>query len=256
MASPAKNDKAVMAFALLLVVCCCCSCSSSVLAFTGKGTDPAPAPAPAPPSTSATLTSIPHQIIGVIDGWCSHPTAVHQDVPGCGRICSDPVNKGSKDKGTWGPWETTTVDCPGANLDDIWKLENGVRTLKVGTYSATPSSDTCVETCAITTKSADGKYRLEMQADCNLVIYDNNNTAIWSSGTAGAGFGTPYKTIMQNDGNLVLYDKNDNALWSSQTAGYGVSPYKAMIQNDGNLVVYDKNSLALWSSMNGKNTSL
>ena len=116
--------------------------------------------------------------------------------------------------------------------------------------------DTCVETCAITTKSADGKYRLEMQADGNLVIYDNNNTAIWSSGTAGAGFGTPYKTIMQNDGNLVLYDKNDNALWSSQTAGYGVSPYKAMIQIDGNLVVYDKNSLALWSSMNGKNTSL
>ena len=142
MASSAKNDKAVMAFALLLVVCCC-SCSSSVLAFTGKGTDPAPAPAPAPPSTSATLTSIPHQIelSSAADGWCTNSvTAVHQDVPGCGRICSDPVNKGSKDKGTWGPWETTTVDCPGAKLDDIWKLENGVRTLKVGTYSATPSS--------------------------------------------------------------------------------------------------------------------
>ena len=54
MASPAKNDKAVMAFALLLVVCCCCSCSSSVLAFTGKGTDPAPAPGPAPPSNNNT----------------------------------------------------------------------------------------------------------------------------------------------------------------------------------------------------------
>ena len=54
MASPAKNDKAVMAFVLLLVVCCCCSCSSSVLAFTGKGTDPAPAPGPAPPSNNNT----------------------------------------------------------------------------------------------------------------------------------------------------------------------------------------------------------
>ena len=48
MASPAKNDKAVMAFVLLLVVCCCCSCSSSALALAGKGTDPAPAPAPGP----------------------------------------------------------------------------------------------------------------------------------------------------------------------------------------------------------------
>ena len=55
MASQAKNDKAVMAFALLLVVCCCCSCSSSALALAGKGTDPAPAPGPgpAPPSTPA-----------------------------------------------------------------------------------------------------------------------------------------------------------------------------------------------------------
>ena len=56
MASQAKNDKAVMAFALLLVVCCCCSCSSSALALAGKGTDPAPAPAPvpAPPSNNNT----------------------------------------------------------------------------------------------------------------------------------------------------------------------------------------------------------
>ena len=58
---------------------------------------------------------------------------------------------------------------------------------------------------------------------------------------------------MQNDGNLVLYDGNNTAIWSSGTGGYGVSPYKAVMQNDGNLVVYDANQYALWTSMDGKN---
>ena len=39
-------------------------------------------------STSNTPT-IPHQISSGADGWCWHDgITVHQDVPGCGRICS------------------------------------------------------------------------------------------------------------------------------------------------------------------------
>ena len=61
-----------------------------------------------------------------------HPGSVHQDVPGCGRICSDSNYNGRKNENTWASWKTTPVNCPAARLDDIWKEVNGVRTLKVG----------------------------------------------------------------------------------------------------------------------------
>ena len=47
------------------------------------------------------------------DGWCSHAGAVHQDVPGCGRVCSDALYRGVKNAGTWGP-DVTCSACPSA----------------------------------------------------------------------------------------------------------------------------------------------
>ena len=32
---------------------------------------------------------VPHQIPPGTDGWCTHTGAIHQNVPGCGRVCSD-----------------------------------------------------------------------------------------------------------------------------------------------------------------------
>ena len=86
-------------------------------------------------STSNTFT-IPHQIELGTDGWCKHSGAVHQDVPGCGRICSNATNVGSKSDGTWGPWaDNTTVasTCVGAKLDEIWEVQSdGTRKLADG----------------------------------------------------------------------------------------------------------------------------
>ena len=78
-------------------------------------------------STSNTYT-IPHQISLGTDGWCIGTDAVHQDVPGCGRICSSAINVGSKQDGTWGPWADTTIACTGAKLDEIW-IENSTTVL-------------------------------------------------------------------------------------------------------------------------------
>ena len=92
-------------------------------------------PPPPPPvaTTASPLTEIPYQATsGIEDSWCWHPGSVHQDVPGCGRICSDSNYNGRKNENTWAPWKTTPVNCPAARLDDIWKEVNGVRTLKVG----------------------------------------------------------------------------------------------------------------------------
>ena len=76
-------------------------------------------------TTSSPITEIPHQIDGGSDGWCNHGNSVHQDVPGCGRICSDSNTVGRKDKGTWGSWNAYpgSVDCPDAKLDQVWKME-------------------------------------------------------------------------------------------------------------------------------------
>ena len=125
------------------------------------------------------------------------------------------------------------------------------RTKSLFTFTFSPAAtadatDTCVETCAITTTSADGKYRLEMQSDGNLVIYDGGD-AVWSSNTAGQGV-APYTLAMQGDGNLVIYDKDYSATWASNTAGKGEGPYTLIMQGDRNLVIYDKNNSAIWAS--------
>ena len=93
------------------------------------GTTPSPPPPP--------ITEIPHQIDGGSDGWCNHGNSVHQDVPGCGRICSDSNHVGRKDKGTWGSWNAYpgSVECPAAKLDQVWKMEGNSRKLAVGDYS-------------------------------------------------------------------------------------------------------------------------
>ena len=93
------------------------------------GTTPSPPPPP--------ITEIPHQIDGGSDGWCNHGNSVHQDVPGCGRICSDSNTVGRKDKGTWGSWNAYpgSVECPAAKLDQVWKMEGNSRKLAVGDYS-------------------------------------------------------------------------------------------------------------------------
>ncbi|KAK1320133.1 hypothetical protein QJS10_CPA03g01748 [Acorus calamus] len=56
-------------------------------------------------------------------------------------------------------------------------------------------------------------YRLTMQSDCNLVLYDNNR-AIWSSDTYNCASGCYLK--MQSDGNLVIYS-NNGVVWASGT---------------------------------------
>ncbi len=76
----------------------------------------------------STPFTIPHQIASGADGWCvGDGKAVHQDVPGCGRICSTWEYIGSKNKGSWGLWggNQNGIDCPAAELDQVWKLTGG-----------------------------------------------------------------------------------------------------------------------------------
>lgn len=88
--------------------------------------------------------------------------------------------------------------------------------------------------------SRNGRYRLSMQTDGNLVIY-NPNGPIWSSGTWRSDAN---RLVMQNDGNLVLYGQG-GARWASNT--WKSSANRVVMQDDGNLVMYGPYG-AVWAS--------
>jgi hypothetical protein len=84
-----------------------------------------------------------------------------------------------------------------------------------------------------------------MQFDGNLVLYKFGHV-LWHSGSYGKGPG-PYRLIMQTDGNLVIYNGHNQPIWATMTNGQGSGPHRLKIQRDGNLVLY-ASSGATWAS--------
>ena len=86
-----------------------------------------------------------------------------------------------------------------------------------------------------------GQYRLLLQPDGNLVLYDDvARRDLWATNTVGtAGFLT-----VQSDGNLVLYNAQGRDVWSSGT--FGDSNAYLLVQPDGNVVLYRGNAQVLW----------
>ncbi|KAE8167362.1 bulb-type lectin domain-containing protein [Aspergillus tamarii] len=94
--------------------------------------------------------------------------------------------------------------------------------------------------------SENGETEFKMQQDGKIALYVNarcewQNTAEQRYDVKGLH--------MQEDGNLVLYDQNDNALWHSNTAPSN-GPVILAVQNDGNLVLYKGE--AVWASNTGR----
>ncbi len=92
--------------------------------------------------------------------------------------------------------------------------------------------------------SIDGRFRLVMQTDGNLVEYGPSGV-VWNSRTAGYGGAV---AIMQGDGNLVVYAPGGRPVWASGTDGRGTST--VIVQNDGNTVIYGPSG-ATWSVYTG-----
>lgn len=99
-------------------------------------------------NSKSTIYDVPHQILRsgyeaseYQDEWCKEGPAVHQDVPGCGRICSNNTHAWRKDKDygkkkSWSEYPDS-VDCPSAKLDEVWQKKPGTnsRYLRTGEYS-------------------------------------------------------------------------------------------------------------------------
>ena len=92
--------------------------------------------------------------------------------------------------------------------------------------------------------SANGRARLVMQGDGNLVLYrTDDGRALWASDTPGQPV---VYTVMQGDGNLVAYSADGQPYWSTGTDGHPGA--QVVLQGDANLVVYDSASSPLWAS--------
>jgi cell wall-associated NlpC family hydrolase len=95
-------------------------------------------------------------------------------------------------------------------------------------------------------RSPNGRYRLIMQGDGNLVVYQGSK-AKWSTGTSGHPGAS---AVMQGDGNLVVY-RSGKPLWQSDTDHHPGAVLD--MQDDGNLVIY-WNGKALWASKQARVT--
>jgi len=60
------------------------------------------------------------------------------------------------------------------------------------------------------------RIRMEMQTDGDLVVYDENDKARWSSGTTGSG----NEAYLQGDGNFVVLSQDGVSLWHTGTQGH------------------------------------
>ena len=88
-------------------------------------------------------------------------------------------------------------------------------------------------------------YKLVMQSDGNLVLYNKTTGAtMWATNTVRTGANS-YRFSFQTDGNAVVYDKNNSVLWASGSTGKNGN--KFVVQADGNMVMYNGTN-AIWAS--------
>lgn len=92
--------------------------------------------------------------------------------------------------------------------------------------------------------SENGRLRLTLQDDGNLVLYTRADFPLWNCGRAGSA--GPWELIMQADGNLVEYDIYENPIWSTETNGTGGTHFQ--VNNDGNLAIYNDQDSIVWMS--------
>ncbi len=100
--------------------------------------------------------------------------------------------------------------------------------------------------------SNNGHFRLWLQPDGNLVLYNGEPTlesAYWATGTWTLPEAQrPVYASMQSDAHFVLYDANDVPRWGSGTWGTGYTNPFLLLGDDGNLRVVDGDEQAVWAS--------
>ncbi|XP_042437201.1 mannose-specific lectin-like [Zingiber officinale] len=93
-----------------------------------------------------------------------------------------------------------------------------------------------------------GGYTFIMQSDCNLVLDDDQNQALWTSATNGLGDNC--FANLQTDGNLVINNDKNEVVWSTNTAGEE-DQYILFLHHDGHINIYKP----IWTRPNNDDNS-
>src|SRR6185369_11763283 len=95
--------------------------------------------------------------------------------------------------------------------------------------------------------SINGTYQFTNEDDGTLALYNVSGTTpqlVWSQANGAEG-----RLVMQADCNLVFYDDDFTALWASNTAQIGTNAY-FQVNGDGTLAIYDLYTNALIYQLN------
>ncbi|EFA75174.1 hypothetical protein PPL_11248 [Heterostelium album PN500] len=96
-----------------------------------------------------------------------------------------------------------------------------------------------------------GDCRMVLENNGNLIIFKYDfNQVMWASNTFQKGR-APFRLIMQGDGNLVLYDSTNMVTWKSDTFRKGVAPFTMVLNNDGTFNIIDGTGSSTYSSSGG-----
>jgi hypothetical protein len=89
---------------------------------------------------------------------------------------------------------------------------------------------------------ASDRMRITMRHSGSLVISDEHGVIRWSSHTQGH----LNHAVFQDDGHLVVYNQANQPVWSSGTAGNPGS--RLVIQSDGDVIITAPSGAHLWAS--------
>jgi hypothetical protein len=140
-------------------------------------------------------------------------------------------------------WDSGTPGNPGSSLSVTDDGAATITSAKNVPIWSTNTGKVLVLNVDKSITSPDGRFRLVMQGDGNLVLYEGNS-ALWSSQTNGTGanlaaFGLDCRLAVYQDG---------ITRWSS--GAQFTSGCNLALQNDGNLVIYSSGS-PVWASDTG-----
>ncbi|XP_034003715.1 lectin-like [Trematomus bernacchii] len=90
--------------------------------------------------------------------------------------------------------------------------------------------------------SNNGRFKAVFQEDGNFVVY--GWTPVWASDTYGSD---AFRLIMQNDCNLVIYNNGGKALWDTRSNGAKTDVCRLQLTDDGKLVV-SKAAEVVWTA--------
>nr|1DLP_A Chain A, Lectin Scafet Precursor [Hyacinthoides hispanica]1DLP_B Chain B, Lectin Scafet Precursor [Hyacinthoides hispanica]1DLP_C Chain C, Lectin Scafet Precursor [Hyacinthoides hispanica]1DLP_D Chain D, Lectin Scafet Precursor [Hyacinthoides hispanica]1DLP_E Chain E, Lectin Scafet Precursor [Hyacinthoides hispanica]1DLP_F Chain F, Lectin Scafet Precursor [Hyacinthoides hispanica] len=140
------------------------------------------------------------------------------------------------------PDRTVTIYGPGlwdsgtSNKGSVVVANNGNSIL----YS-TQGNDNHPQTLHATQSLQLSPYRLSMETDCNLVLFDRDDR-VWSTNTAGKGTGC--RAVLQPNGRMDVLTNQNIAVWTSGNSR-SAGRYVFVLQPDRNLAIYGG---ALWTT--------